>query len=347
MLLILAFLLAFGWLPDRAMPFKSAAPMAQQNSNSISGHVSDDRRTPLPGLRVELLNEVDSVIQTVKTDASGLFIFRKLSDGTFQVRVQATGTNYIGQTKRVELARPRAFGTVFEQVEFILFTKQPTSTTREPGVVFIQEIPEQARKQFQKASELLRKPEKRKEAVSALENALEIFPRYFDALEMLGTEHVKQEEYELAVPILTKALEVNSRAYPSLYALGVAQYHLKNLSAAAELLRRAVLLNEKSVNANLWLGMLLRQTGRLDEAEVYLKQADFLAESKLPDAHWQLALLFNQLKRFSEAADELELFLKTQPDSRDSEQIKKLIQQFRHQSATTGNAPTNKSSGRP
>jgi regulator of sirC expression with transglutaminase-like and TPR domain len=52
----------------------------------------------------------------------------------------------------------------------------------------------------------------------------------------------------------------------------------------------------------------------------------------LPEAHWQLALLFNQLKRYNEAADELELFLKTQPDAKDTEMIKKLIQRFRQQS---------------
>src|ERR1044071_5743475 len=71
----------------------------ETSSNSISGHVSNDQHMPLADLRVELLNEVDSVIRTVKTDGSGLFVFRKLSDGTFQVRVQTSGTNYVSQTK--------------------------------------------------------------------------------------------------------------------------------------------------------------------------------------------------------------------------------------------------------
>ena len=133
--------------------------------------------------------------------------------------------------------------------------------------------------------------------------------------------------------MLTKAVEVNARAYPSWYALGFAQYHLKQLPAAVESFRRAVLLNEKSINANLWLGMTLRQNARLDEAETYLKQANLLAETKLPDVHWQLALLYNQLKRYGEAADELEMFLKAQPDARDAQQIRKLIQKFRQQSA--------------
>jgi len=129
------------------------------------------------------------------------------------------------------------------------------------------------------------------------------------------------------------ALEINARAYSSWYALGVAQYNLKQLPDAIESLRRAVSLNQKSINANLYLGTLLRHSGRLDEAETYLKQANLLAEAKVPDAHWQLALLFNQLKRFKEAADELELFLKAQPDARDADKIKKLIQQLRQKSS--------------
>lgn len=304
----------------------------QTNSNSISGHVSNDQRVPLADVRVELLNEVDSVIRTVKTDGSGLFVFRKLSDGTFQVRVQTSGTNYISQTKRVDLARPHGFGAAFEELDFILTTSGNNSIAK-PGVVFVQEVPEPARKQYQKGLELLEKSNKRQEAFAALKSAIDIFPQYFDALEMLGTEQVKDAKYEAAIPLLTKALEINSRGYASCFALGVAQYNVKQLQPAIESFRRAVSLNEKSINANLWLGIALRQTSRLDEAEAYLKRADVLAESKLPEAHWQLALLFNQLKRFKEAADELEKFLKVQPDARDVELIKKLIQRLRQQSA--------------
>jgi tetratricopeptide (TPR) repeat protein len=323
---ILIIVLALGLVPA------TATPTLQTNSNSISGHVSNDQRMPLADLRVELLNEVDSVIRTVKTDGSGLFVFRKLSDGTFQVRVQTSGTNYVSQTKRVDLARPHGFGAAFEELDFVLVTRGNTGTTTKPGVVFVQEVPEPARKQFQKASELLEKSNRRPEAFAALKSAIDLFPQYFDALEMLGTEQVKDREYEAAIPSLTKALEVNARAFASSFALGVAQYNLKQLPPAIESFRRAVSLNERSINANLWLGIALRQTSRPDEAEPYLKRADVLADSKLPDAHWQLALLFNQMKRYKEAADELEIFLKVQPDTRDVELIKKLIQRLRQQS---------------
>ncbi len=326
-LLLGIFMTLFGPSVEATSPSNVSVPI-QLVSNSISGHVSDDTRRPIPDLQVELLNEVDSVIQRTKTDGAGLFVFRRLTFGNFQVRVQPYGTNYIGQTKRVQLERTR----VFEQVDFVLGRQTTASTATTTGVVFVQEVPEQARKQFEQGTALLERTAQRKEGLEALKRAIDLFPLYFEALELLGTEYVKQEEYEPAIPLLTKALEVNRRAYQSLYALSVAQYNLKQLPQAVESMRRALTLNQKSTNANLWLGMLLRQTGKLDEAETYLKQADQLADSKSPDAHWQLALLFNQLKRYKEAADELELFLKVQPDSKDTELIKKLIQKFRQQS---------------
>lgn len=328
-LLLVVLILSAGFLTDLTPVAKVSAQTAFLNS--ISGNVTDDSRSPIPDLQVELLNDMDSVISRTKTDSFGLFVFRRLSTGIFQIRVQTYGTTYLGQTKRVQLERTRAF----EQVDFVL-SKQSTTTSASTGAVFVQEVPEQARKDFERGAALLAKNEQPKDAIASIKKAIEQFPSYYEALEMLGSEYVKQQQYEAAIPVLTKAIEVNRRAYPSWYALSLAQHSLKHVPEAVESMKRAITLNPKSANANLWLGMLLRQTGKLTEAEPYLKQADQLADSKSADTKWQLALLFNQTKRPREAADELELFLKLQPDSKDTELIKKLIQRLRQQSA--GNA---------
>ena len=323
MVLILAVFLAF----KLAVPIDWSS-FAVVQANSISGHVFDEQRNGIPELQVELLNDVDSVIARTKTDSSGLYAFRRLTTGVFQVRVQTYETDYVaGQTQRVQLERTRAF----EQVDFVLTTRRATSASTTPGAVFVQEVPETARKEFEQGVALLRKKDQRKEALEKLGKSIELFPSYYEALELLGNEYVKDERYQEAVPVLTKALEVNKRAYHSLYSLSVAQYNLKQLAEAVDLMRRAISLNPSSVNANLWFGMLLRYASKFDEAETYLKHADRLSNSKSADAHWQLALLYNQLKKPKEAADHLELFLKTQPDSRDAENIKRLIQRLRQQ----------------
>ena len=296
-----------------------------QSSNSISGHIFNEQRGGIPDLQVELLNDVDSVIQRTKTDSSGLYAFRRLTTGIFQVRVQTYGTDFIGQTQRVQLEPTRAF----EQVDFTLTTKKTLATSGTAGAIFVQEVPEQAKKEYERGASLLQKNDKNKEAIALLKNAIALYPNYFDALELLGSEYVKAKEYESAVPLLTTAVEVNKRSYHSLYVLSIAQFNLQQPDEAIESIRRAVTLNQGSVNANLWLGTLLRMTHQLEEAETYLKQADKLADAKSADVHWQLALLYKQLKKNKETADELELFLKVQPDSRDAELIKKLIKQYR------------------
>jgi tetratricopeptide (TPR) repeat protein len=328
MLLVLGLFIALSLAPvGTGVSTSALTQQPQQQYNSISGYVSDEHRNPLAELNVELLNDVDSVIQRTKTDSGGLFVFRRVPYGVFQVRVQTFGTRFLPQTQRVQIERIGGF----EHIGFVLVTKRSTEPSYAPGVVFVQKVPDEARKEFERGTALLEKRQK-KDGMLALENAVKIFPTYFEALETLGSEYVKNENYDQAIPVLIKATEINRQAYQSLYPLSVAQYKLKQMPQAVESMRRAIVINPQSVNANLWLGMLLRQVSKLDEAESYLKQADQLAERKSSEVHWQLALLLNDLKRYTEAADELELFLKTEPEARDKDLIKKLIQRLRQKS---------------
>jgi tetratricopeptide (TPR) repeat protein len=102
---------------------------------------------------------------------------------------------------------------------------------------------------------------------------------------------------------------------------------------AVESLRRASTLYTKSADVYLWLGKALKRTSSLEQAEVAFKQANDLSKGKVADVHWQLAGIYNDQKRYKEAADEFELFLKVEPKAADAEKIKALIKQLRDKSA--------------
>jgi tetratricopeptide (TPR) repeat protein len=105
---------------------------------------------------------------------------------------------------------------------------------------------------------------------------------------------------------------------------------LKQSDAAVEAAQKAVTLNSSSEDALLVLGISLRQAKRYEEAEKPLKQADKITKGLSPDVHWHLALLYaKNLNRFNDAANELELYLKTTPDSSQADNIKKLIKKYR------------------
>lgn len=302
------------------------ANLILQGRSSISGQIFSTSRAPLRDIYVELLDDVYGTLGQTRTDSSGRFIFRGLPDGLYKIRVKPYGTDYKEQTRDIQIttvSRVIGGGAVEEQADFYLRLRENANSgpLAAPGVVFAQEVPGEAKKLYEAGIASLRE-KKDKEGFENLKRSLEIFPTYYLALDRLGTEYVTRGYNEAAYILLTKATEVNPRGFSSMYGLGLAQYNLKLTDKAVESLQRATNLYNKSGGAHMWLGMALRRAGKLDQAEVALKRANELGEKKTADVHWQLAALYNDQKRYSEAADALESFLKSQPNQNEAEQVK-------------------------
>ncbi|MDQ5847073.1 MAG: carboxypeptidase regulatory-like domain-containing protein [Acidobacteriota bacterium] len=332
-----------------AAPVNSLAIIAPENSpatlsvqgggSSISGHVWDGAsRRPLERMRVELLDEVDSVISTTRTDSAGRYVFNGLSSGTFQVRVLPHGTGYTQQTKRIQLISmsrtqetgpARLGGGQSIQQDFVL--KGPPGSAG-PAAVFFQDVPAEARKVLDKALEDLDN-KKAEPALAGLKKAIELFPNYYYALEILGTEYVKLQHYEAAAILLNKAVQVNPRGFASFFALGIAQYNLKQTAAALESLRRAVSLDPENLDGHLWLGIALMREPKLVEAESEFKTVITKGGKNVPEVYWRLAKVYELTKRFTEAADAMETFLKLQPKHPQAEVLKKLVVSWREKAA--------------
>jgi regulator of sirC expression with transglutaminase-like and TPR domain len=60
-----------------------------------------------------------------------------------------------------------------------------------------------------------------------------------------------------------------------------------------------------------------------------LLKANSLAKGKKSEINWQLALLYNHLKRNREAINEIETYLKLEPNSPDKTKIRELIEKLK------------------
>lgn len=311
---------------------------ASAQNNSISGIVFDNvGRKPVSDVYVELMNELSVTLKRIRTDGSGRFYFSGLSAGNFKVKVLTLGTNYLEQTQDatiVNLARPGGFSSDNIYLEFRLQIdkrKINVGSPGAPGVVFAQNVPNEARKLYEKGVEQL--SQKKDEGLDNLKKAIEIFPTYYDALNRLGVEYVQRKQYQTGVEYLIRAIDINQKSFSSYYALGVASYNLKEIKPAIEAMRAATILNPKSVDAQIWYGRVLRIDRSYKDAEKALLQAKSLSkDNPIAEINWQLALLYDKTGRYKEAADELEQFLKLQPDTRDAKQIKTLIAELRAKS---------------
>lgn len=312
--------------------------------NTITGMVFDETRRPVNEVYIELLDELDITINRARTTSSGRYEFAGVSEGRFKVRALPYGTDYATQVQEVHLTNVSALGGgtggESRQVDFYLRLRPEVMAGpfAAPGTIFAQEVPGDAKKLFDQGVTELR-AKKEKEGFANMRKAIEVFPNYWMALDRLGGEYAvrgnqDKRYFEAARVLLTKAIEVNPKGYSSMFGLGFAQYHLGQTNEAIENLQRAVNLYAKSPNAYLWLGIAQKRVGKLDDAEASLKRANELSKGKEADVLWQLAGVYSDQKRYTEAADALEQYLKHRTDARDAEKIRQLIKQMREKAST-------------
>lgn len=340
-LLSLALNLAIA-IPSAAV--NSFASVEPQSRNTINGVINNTDGQPLNRIRVELADEVEMTVMQTYTDSTGRYYFRNLTSGTFIVKVHSDG-KYAANRARINLYSARNGGSSQEQVDFVLKTLTETRSSSTPsntGTVFAQEVPDNARKVYDRGVRQLENKQIEQGIVS-LKEAVGLFPTYFQALERLGIEYVRRQEYEPAYEVLTRATKVNPNGAASLYVLGMVQFYLHQLPAVVESLRRSLLIAPNSPNAtfaHFYLALSLWKLGKHSDAEPHLRKALELGGNSLPaDVHLYLAQQLSDTQRFNEAADELELFLKLAPDARDAESIRILIRKLRAKTQRTNLLP--------
>ncbi len=307
-----------------------------QSRFAIFGQVRDAHGNGVGSIRVSLLNENEQTLRTVFADNTGRYKFPNLGEGIYLVRVEPAGTPFEEQTHRIELQSLSPLASSTEDpwmVDFRLKLRKGETGTAAPGVVFLQPVPPTAREQYEKGVSSL-SDKKTEIGIQSLKQAIEIFPDYFLALELLGTEYVKGGMYDNAVPILSRAIQVNPDASKSLYALGVAHLKTNRSAEAVNWLQRAADKDPKSANVYMMLGLAYGSLGSLSESETAFKKAYLLGKSDVADVHFYLAGIYNKQQKYSEAARELELFLKESKDIKDRAQIKGMIAKFKEKAQT-------------
>jgi tetratricopeptide (TPR) repeat protein len=315
-------------IPAAASPFLRTVSIVP--INRIEGIVWDPYRHPVADVYVELQNENYSSISRMRTDSTGRFSFTGVSGGHYNIKVLTSGTNYQEYTEGFDIVNVvrGSSDSVYLDI-YLKFDKRKfkSGAATITEAVFVQEVPEEARKLYKKGLKDINDGEK---GFAEIEQALKIFPDYYDALNTMGCEYVARKEYQKAVPYLIRSIDINRRSFSSFYALAYAAYELNQRQEALQAVRAATILQPNSVNAHLLYGTLSRLDGAYQEAEKALILAKTLSKSAtVPEIHWQLALLYNHLGRNQEAADELETYLRIQPDARNKREIEALIAKLR------------------
>lgn len=297
--------------------------------NRIEGVVYDENHVPVPDAYVELLNELDSLLARDKTSSSGRFSFFGISSGHFRIKVLPLGKDLMEQSQDVDVVNIVSSSDVVFVDFYLKPYKRPSSVVWEtpPDAIFVQDIPQDARKLYESGVKDLAK--NKSQGLSEIEEAIKIFPDYFDALSRLGREYISRKDYTKGYGYLLKAIDINARSFSSYYSLSYAFYQLGEISAAIKAAQATITLNASSPDAHLLYGTLLRINGDYQESEKVLLKSIALAKKPNSEVHWQLALLYNKTNRNKDAAAELETFLKISPNSPDKKKVEDLISKLK------------------
>jgi tetratricopeptide (TPR) repeat protein len=191
-------------------------------------------------------------------------------------------------------------------------------------------IPERARKEHQKGVKAAadNQPEK---AIKHFQEAIVAYPGFYAAHVRLADQYNILRRYHDAVAAYQKAIEIKPDRAEAHTGIGTAMVKQLKYAEAIAPLRRAIEIDKQSSMPYLLLGLAEMMTGDYQAAEADLLRAQEIGKPAL--AHIYLANLYDLRGEPQKAIDQLQAFLKENPDSPSSGQIRGVIEKLKKQAS--------------
>lgn len=303
------------------------------SASTIEGFVFDQARNPLFDVDVELQNENRQIRGRTRTNGIGRYQFGGLADGRYYIRVLPFKYGLRDDTRMVEIntisVRGAGIGNQTIQEDFTLEAKKGGLGDTTTGVVYAQEVPQEAEAHFKEAQKYF-SDKKSDEGFKSLIKAVEKFPTYFNALSLLGKHLLVRKRYLEAAAMFVRAVEENPKSSNAFYMMGLAFSNLGKDYYKASLVAygKAQVLAPAAHEIPLEMGKVQIELKDFVAAEASLLKAKKLADPKVAEIHMLLAKIYSEeLKQYSKAADELETYIKVSKDK--DEGLKAKVEEFR------------------
>ncbi len=183
-------------------------------------------------------------------------------------------------------------------------------------------VPKDARKAFERGIEKAIKG-KQEEAVKAFEEAVSIYPDYFDALNNLVVHYIEMKRFDRAKQHLSRAMQLAPESPLPYLNLGILLIEQRFYREAAETLEHSLKLDGTNPLTHYQLGVAYFQTGDLQAAQKHFEFTVEHAARKIPLARLYLADIYKKLERAQDACSQIEHFLRETPDNPFTEVAKK------------------------
>ncbi len=307
-----------------------------EGSNTIQGRVLFPPGESGLGktIRVHLESNATTGNPTATTDQDGTFRFNAIAPGSYTVVVEGG--------KEYEAARESAQIEIGSRGRIVQVTIQLRPKIDAANAAFAG-VPKPALEFYQKGAAAAQKGDA-KAAVEFLKSAVAAAPTFAIALNDLGIQYLKLNQWHNATETYETLLKLKPNDPTAELDLGIALYNEgaellsqqkfedaeKKFNGCEAHLREAIKLKQPGPSAHYYLGMMLLKFKAYEEAQKELELAISNGGDNLPLAHRYLAGAYMNTHKNKEAADELEKYLKLDPKAPDADKIRHSISDLRN-----------------
>jgi tetratricopeptide (TPR) repeat protein len=264
---------------------------------------------------------------SVIADKDGAFTFRNLEPGPYSLTVDAGETfEVFKETVYIDREISSNARTVRVPVYLRLKTNGPLPDKTVDAL--LASAPKPAIELYNKARELALAG-KSEEAIQQFKEAISLHPQFGLAYNEMGAQYLKLGRLENALEALRSAVKLAPEAFGPRLNYGIALLNNKEFSQSESELRRALKKNDSSPTAHLYLGMTLISQRKHDDAEKELQRAVTLGGDQMSLAHYYLGGIYWGRREYKRAADELETYLRLNPQAHDAERVRNTIKELR------------------
>lgn len=289
---------------------------SQARSFRVEGQMRAGSGALAVGHFVVRLYRLGEIVQE-KVSTDGSFAFADVPIGEYDLEIADSGFPMVFLPLNV-------LGN--EKLDLVLPSRSERTDSSGTVSVLEYQIPPQARRHFEKAQKMIREDMCRT-ALVHLQEAIQLFPRYPQALNALGTCWVRMQRLDAAEEAFKNALALTSSIYPALNLADLYERQGK-IDEAEKVLQNGIRHNPDAGDGYFGLAKLCFDQNRLSEAAAMGLEAHRHREHS-PDVHLLLAKIRQRDGDVDAIADELQLYVLEARPGRMRDRAAKALREFR------------------
>jgi tetratricopeptide (TPR) repeat protein len=290
----------------------------ERQAGEISGTVlSEVDNQPATQVAVSLKSHAGGIFRSVLTDFAGHFELRSLPPGKYEINIEEAGYE------------PTQASAQLEGSPVKLVLKLKPSAPLQPGqgrfAVSVRDlkISGKARDEYKKGLESLGNKDWRG-GLNHFTKAVKAFPEYYEAYYHLGLVETNLGHLDEAMQAFQKAVDSSGGRYAwGNFGIGYLLYLEGKAREAETVLRRGLEMDNNSPDGHVILGMTLLRLDNPEEAEKCAREA-LLRNPNFTQAYLLLADSFARRHNYREQLEELETYLKLEPNGAASDRVRQV-----------------------